>query len=87
MGIFKIGDRVYDPDCDMKGTRWNGEPLSNGYGWGTVESVMGLFVLVKFDNYHRPIMHGDTGMRFDRSGKQGSKRLMHEHEAKGKGLF
>jgi hypothetical protein len=79
--IFKLEDELYDQDLlDLKGNRWNGQPLSKGFGWGKVIKHFGLFMLVKFESYHLPIMFSKEGMRFDRAGHKGSKRALHKVE-------
>jgi len=85
----KEGDRVYDPDCEnMSGERWNGEPMSGGLGAGTVLRVfLGGVFTVQHDNYKMPVMYGANGVRYDRMGDIGSRRVLYIEELEKQGLF
>jgi hypothetical protein len=85
---FKVGDEFYDQDLpNLKGNRWNGEPLSAGFGWGEVIEHFGLFMLVKFKSYPLPIMFSKDGMRFDRAGRLGSKGGLSREKMNNLGLL
>lgn len=74
---IQIGMRVYDPDCKVSGTRWNGEPLSTGMGPGVVVArFLGDFFLVKHNSYCTPVMYSSDLKRYDRLGKTGVKRIL-----------
>ena len=78
---FKLDDELYDQDLpDLKGKRWNGEPLSKGFGWGKVIKCYELFMIVEFESYPMPIMFSKEGMRFDRAGRTGSRRALQKRE-------
>lgn len=80
---FKEGDTVFDINCpNME------QHLQKGLGKGIVTKVFsnGLFT-VKYDNKTLDVMHSSSGMRYDREGFSGAKRVQRLDEIKDTSLF
>jgi len=80
---FKEGDTVYDVSCPTMEKH-----LRNGLGKGVVKQMFSNgFFTVKYDNKKLSVMHSVAGIRYDREGFKGARRVQKLEEIKDNSLF